>query len=84
MQIEMWTQFSLGEHHLALCIAFSINHLCYYVHFLESNSLEMIPFTGDKTENWRHWRISKATEKISSEAGIGIKTPQIQADFIFC
>ena len=40
----------------------------------------MIHFADDKMENWRHWGISKATDKISSEAGIGIKTPQIQAD----
>ena len=44
----------------------------------------MIHFADDKMENWRHWGISKATDKISSEAGIGIKTPQIQADIIFC
>lgn len=44
----------------------------------------MIHFADDKMENWRHWGISKATDKISSEAGIGIKTPQIEADIIFC
>ena len=76
-----WASLSLNN---ILCIAFSRNHLNYYVHFLESNSLEMIHFTDDKMENWRHWGISKATEKISSKSGIGLKTPQIQTDIIFC